>query len=75
MWVSDSEGRNAESWFVSRALRQLPARIVVSYAETARGHHGYIYRALGFRYPGWSRNRIDYRPSEGEHSRGAVWKG
>src|ERR1700761_1144172 len=30
LWVSDELGRNSESWFVARALRLCPARIVVS---------------------------------------------
>lgn len=69
LWVSDSEGPNTESWFVSRALRQLPPRIVVSYADTREGHYGYIYRALNFRYAGWTdmdrkTPRYDYIPMD-----------
>ena len=54
LWVSDSLPRNAESWFVSRALKLMPPRIVVSYADTSRHHYGYVYRALNFRYAGWT---------------------
>lgn len=69
LWVSDSEGPNTESWFVSRALRQLPPRIVVSYADTREGHYGYIYRALNFKYAGWTdmdrkTPRYDYIPMD-----------
>ena len=76
LWVHDSEPANSESWFVSRALRKLPPRIVVSYADTAYGHQGYIYRALNFRYAGWTdmdrkTPRFDYVPLSGGHSRDA----
>lgn len=52
LWVDDKMQRNTESWFVSRALSKMPPRIVVSYADTAQGHTGYIYRALNFCYAG-----------------------
>jgi len=52
LWVADSEPRNTESWFVSQALRALPPRIIVSYADSAANHTGYIYRALNFRFAG-----------------------
>ena len=76
MWVDDSLGRNSESWFVSRTLKMLPPRIVVSYADTAHGHLGYIYRALGWNYAGWTdmerrTPRADYIPVGGGHTRDA----
>lgn len=79
LWVHDSEPANTESWFVSRSLRLLPARIVVSYADTKQGHVGYIYRALNFRYAGWTdmerkTPRFDY-VSPGLHSRSAFRSG
>ena len=45
----------------------LPPRIVVSYADPLWGHYGYIYRALNFRYAGWTdmerkTPRYDYIP-------------
>jgi hypothetical protein len=81
LWVSDDLPRNTESWFVSRALRMLPARIVVSYADTAHGHQGYIYRALSFRYAGWTdmerkTPRYDYIPwNQEQHTREAFRSG
>lgn len=75
LWVDDAMPKNTESWFVSRALRQMPARIVVSYADTAHNHMGYVYRALNFRYAGWTdmerrTPRLDYIPlHEGTHTR------
>lgn len=54
LWVHDSQPKNTESWFVSRAMKMLPPKIVVSYADPVHGHYGYIYRALNFRYAGWT---------------------
>ncbi len=75
LWVDDAMPRNTESWFVSRALKLLPPLIVVSYADTAAGHAGYVYRALNFRYAGWTdmerkTPRFDY-VVPGKHSRDA----
>lgn len=81
LWVCDSMGKNSESWFVSRALRQLPARIVVSYADTSWGHVGYVYRALSWNYAGWTdmerkTPRFDYIPVRaGAHTREAFRSG
>lgn len=54
LWLDDSLPANSESWFVSRTLKMLPPRIVVSYADPVWGHYGYIYRALNFFYAGWT---------------------
>ena len=79
LWVHDSLPRNTESWFVSRALALLPPKIVLSYADTAAGHLGYIYRALNFNYAGWTdmerkTPRFDYI-APGKHSRDAFRNG
>jgi hypothetical protein len=81
LWVHDDMPPNTESWFVSRALKRLPPLIVVSYADTAHGHLGYIYRALNFRYAGWTdmdrkTPRFDYVPhDETKHTREASRSG
>ena len=81
LWCSDEMPRNTESWFVSRCLKSLPARIVVSYADTTQGHVGYIYRALGWRYAGWTdmerkTPRLDYVPLDPtKHTREASRSG
>lgn len=83
LWVDDSEPRNTESQFVAATLKMLPPHIVVSYADTAHGHFGYIYRALSWRYAGWTdmdrkTPRFDYLPTSGGHSRDAMrggWSG
>lgn len=77
LWVDDSCPKNTESWFVSRAMKLLPSIIVVSYADTAHHHFGYIYRALNFKYAGWTdmdlgKPRFDYLPADPtKHSRNA----
>jgi len=81
LWVDDRMPRNTESWFVSRCLARLPPRIVVSYADTSRGHLGYVYRALNFRYAGWTdmerkTARLDYLPADPRvHTRDAYRNG
>lgn len=81
LWVHDSMPRNSESWFVSRTLKRLPAKIVVSYADTREKHYGYIYRALNFRYAGWTdmdrkTPRRDYIPHDpSAHTRDAFRTG
>ena len=57
----------------------LPPKIVLSYADTAAGHLGYIYRALNFNYAGWTdmerkTPRFDYI-APGKHSRDAFRNG
>ena len=79
LWVSDECPRNTESWFLARALKQLPPRIVLSYADTLAGHVGHVYRAANFRYAGWTdmerkTARFDY-VTPGMHTRDAFRKG
>lgn len=81
LWVSDAMPKNTESWFVSRTLKALPAKIVVSYADTREQHYGYIYRALNFHYAGWTdmdrkTPRYDYIPHDPDaHTREAFRTG
>ena len=81
LWLDDSLPRNSESWFVSRTLKMLPPRIVVSYADPLHGHVGYIYRALNFHYAGWTdmdrkTPRYDYLPADPTtHTRDAFRNG
>jgi hypothetical protein len=79
LWVDDEFPRNTESWFVARTLALLPPRIVLSYADTAAGHMGYVYRAANFYYAGWTdmerkTPRFDYI-TPGMHTRDAFRKG
>lgn len=79
LWVSDALPRNTESWFLRRALMMMPPRIILSYADTAAGHVGYVYRASNFNYAGWTdmdrkTPRFDYI-APGKHSRDAFRNG
>ena len=75
LWVHDIMPRNTESWFIAKALKLLPPRLVCSYADTAAGHTGYVYRASNWYYYGWTdmdrkTPRFDY-VVPGKHSRDA----
>lgn len=79
LWVDDAAPRNTETWFLSRCLALMPPRIVLSYADTAEGHAGYVYRAANFNYSGWTdmdrkTPRFDY-VAAGKHSRDAFRNG
>jgi hypothetical protein len=54
LWVDDACPRNTASRLVSSALASLPSevRMVLSFADTAQGHVGYVYQALNFLYLG-----------------------
>ena len=39
LWVSDLMPRNTESWFIARAIKQLPPRLLCSYADTKEGRN------------------------------------
>jgi hypothetical protein len=79
LWIDDSEQRGTASWFLSRALRQIPPRIILSYADTSAGHDGIVYRAANFFYAGWTdmdrkTARFDY-VFPGGHTRSAFRSG
>ncbi len=79
LWIDDAQPHGTASWFVSRCLKQMPPRIVLSYADTARGHMGHVYRACNFFYAGWTdmerkTPRFDYLVP-GKHTRDAFRSG
>ncbi len=59
------------SQLVSTALKKLKPKnwIIVSYADTAMNHHGYVYQACNFLYTGKTLERTDKYTPEGKHSR------
>jgi len=66
----DGAPHNAESFFVSRALRSLKHEkpglwAVVSYADTAHGHVGTIYQSTNLWYAGKAKSAQCYRDQEG----------
>jgi len=75
LWISDYQGPNTASYFISQSMKKLPPLIVASYADTSAGHIGYVYRASNFHYAGWTdmdrkTARFDY-VVPGKHSRDA----
>jgi hypothetical protein len=71
-WLSEHLPWNSESRFVSWCLREMkktdPHLIVVSYADSAEGHYGYLYQSLNFIYTGTSVPWVD-RTIEGKDHR------
>jgi hypothetical protein len=62
--------KNEASFLVSKSLRMLPKpKVVVSYADTAQGHTGYIYQACNFVFTGTTKPRTDMAAEDGKHSR------
>ena len=59
------------SQFVGACLRRLRPHnmILVSYADTAMNHHGYIYQACNFMYTGITKERTDKFVDGNKHSR------
>lgn len=65
--------RNVASVLVGRSLRMLPSpSVVVSYADTAQQHVGYVYQATNFLYTGLSAVRTDWKVKGEEHLHGAT---
>jgi len=61
---------NGASFLVARSLKMLPCpTVVVSYADTAMGHVGYIYQAANFLFTGTTKERTDMAAGDGKHSR------
>lgn len=70
--TNDDLDKNANSFFVSQAIKMLPKpMIIVSYADKSVGHNGYIYQACNFIYTGESHTQLDWKlkGKEDMHSR------
>ena len=60
--------KNQASYLVANSIKLLPKpTIVVSYADTGKGHVGYVYQATNFLYTGLSANRVDWTVKGLEH--------
>ena len=67
----ESSNKNAASYLVGNSLKMLPKpSIVVSYADTAQEHVGYVYQACNFIYTGLSAKRTDWKIKGMEHLHG-----
>lgn len=59
--VNENLPANTLSFFVGNALKMLPSPIVViSYADTGHGHHGYIYQATNWIYTGLGKGDYEF---------------
>lgn len=70
LFTEDFLPKNTESWFVSRAIKELckekpRIKAVISYADSTEGHIGYIYQALNFQFSGSTVNKVFFRDEEG----------
>lgn len=67
--LPEYNGNNNASFLVGKSLKLLDnGTFVVSYADTAWGHYGYIYQATNFLYTGKTKERTD-KFVDGGHSR------
>lgn len=62
--------KNEASILVSKSLKMLGDKIVVSFADVEQGHVGYVYQACNFLYCGLSAKRTDWKIRGLEHLHG-----
>lgn len=68
--LPEFNGKNYASFLVSHSLKMLENHtFVVSYADTAWSHVGYVYQATNFLYTGLSKKRNDTYQPDGLHPR------
>ncbi len=61
-FIINNNKKNIASFFLSRCLRMLPKDlIIVSYADTSKNHHGYIYQSTNWIYTGLSAIRTEWK--------------
>ena len=69
--VLKSNRKNHASALVGKSLRLIDGDyVVVSFADTSRGHVGYVYQATNFLYCGLSAKRTDWKIKGMEHLHG-----
>lgn len=69
-FLPEYNGDNRASYLVAHSLKMLPNKtFVVSYADTAWTHVGYVYQATNWLYTGMSAKRTDTYQPEGLHPR------
>ena len=62
--------KNESSYLVANAIKLLPKpSIIISYADSGKGHIGYVYQATNFLFTGTTKERTDMFAGEGKHSR------
>jgi hypothetical protein len=69
-FLPEYNGGNNASYLVGHSLKMLPGQwFIVSYADTAWSHAGYVYQATNFIYTGKTKERTDIASKNGGHSR------
>ena len=62
--------RNTCSWLIAQSIKTLrkkyPVRIIITYADTAQGHTGAIYKAANFTYVGLTAPKTDFVHPDGK---------
>jgi hypothetical protein len=60
--------KNEASMLIGRSLKLLPSnKIIVSFADTSKGHSGIVYQATNFLYCGLTAKRTDWKIKGKEH--------
>lgn len=68
--IKEGSPKNSASFLVSHSLKLLPKDyFIVSYADTAWGHCGYVYQATNWLYTGMTNGRTDEVGVNGGHPR------
>lgn len=68
--LPEYSGNNNASYLISHSLKMMPNRsFIVSYADTAWTHVGYVYQATNWLYTGMSAKRTDTYQPDGLHPR------
>ena len=68
--VNDGLEKNTLSFFISQSLKKIKDDLIlVSYADMAMNHNGYIYQSTNWIYTGLTKERTDIGFEDGSHSR------
>lgn len=62
--------KNEASFLVSKSLKMIGDKVVISFADTSQGHIGTVYQACNFTYHGLSEKRTDWKIKGKEHLHG-----
>ena len=66
-----NNNKNEASYLISHSLKLLPRnKIIISFADTSKGHSGIVYQAANFTYHGLSAKRTDWKVKGKEHLHG-----
>jgi len=72
--INDDVDKNALSFFVSQSLKMLPKpMVVISYADSGQGHHGYIYQATNWIYTGLGKGDYEFRKNGRQYHRKNIY--